>query len=128
MVHARDDITRMLSFAPMAARPLFRIIFVNQGKVYEVYARKIAQPDLIGFIAVEGLVFGERSTVVVDPSEERLSAEFAGVRRFHVPIHAVIRIDEVEKRGQARIVPLEGGANVTPFPVGGPTPGRNPRG
>jgi hypothetical protein len=32
----------------------------------------------------------------VDPSEERLRHEFEGVQRFHVPLHSVIRIDEVE--------------------------------
>lgn len=91
----------------MAQKPLFRITFVNHGKVYEVYARKVVQGALIGFIEVEGLVFGERSSVVVDPSEEKLIVEFAGVTRFSVPVHSVIRVDEVEKRGTARIVPLE---------------------
>jgi len=37
-------------------------------------------------------------------------------------MHAVIRIDEVEKRGQNKIIELEAGSNVTPFPVY--TPGR----
>ena len=96
----------------MPAKPLFRIAFVNHGKVYEVYARKVGQGAMLGFVDVEDLVFGERSTVVVDPSEEKLSAEFSGVRRFHVPVHSVIRIDEVEKRGTARILPFEGGVSV----------------
>lgn len=91
----------------MPALKLFRVSFVNHGKVYEVFARKVSASDLIGFVTVENLVFGERSSVVVDPSEERLRTEFAGVRRFQVPVHSVIRIDEVEKQGQARIVPLE---------------------
>lgn len=98
----------------MPTKPLFRVVFVHHGKVYEVYARKVGQGAMLGFIDVEGLVFGERSSVVVDPSEEKLAAEFAGVKRFHVPVHSVIRIDEVEKRGTARIVPFEGGASVTP--------------
>ena len=100
----------------MPSKPLFRVVFIHHGKVYEVYARKVAQGALLGFIDVEGLVFGERTTVVVDPSEEKLAAEFEGVKRFHVPIHSVIRIDEVEKRGTARILPFEGPAPVTPFP------------
>ena len=99
----------------MPAKPLFRVAFVNHGKVYEVYARKVGQGAMLGFVDVEGLVFGERSSVVIDPSEEKLIAEFSGVKRFHVPLHSVIRIDEVEKHGPARIVPFEGGT-VTPFP------------
>ncbi|ROR32737.1 DUF1820 family protein [Inmirania thermothiophila] len=102
---------------------IYRIQFVNQGKVYEIYARGVGQPDLYGFVQIEGLIFGERSSVVVDPAEERLKAEFAGVARTYVPLHAVIRIDEVEKEGVAKITPLaEGAAKVTPFPMPAPRP------
>ena len=55
----------------------------------------------------EGLLFGEKTTVVVDPSEERLQNEFAGVARTYIPMHAVIRIDEVEKRGVSKIHAVE---------------------
>ena len=69
----------------MAASHIFRIMFVNQGKVYEVYARKVSHGELFGFIEVEELVFGERSSVVLDPSEERIKGEFAGVKRTFLP-------------------------------------------
>jgi hypothetical protein len=91
-------------------------MFVNQGKVYEVYARKVSQGGLFGFIEVEELVFGERSSVVLDPGEERIKSEFAGVKRTYLPLHSILRIDEVRKQGTAKIVALEGG-NVTPFPT-----------
>src|SRR5262249_41879100 len=71
----------MTSTEPMAASHIFKVLFVNQGKVYEVYARKVGHGSLFGFIEVEELVFGERSTVVLDPSEERIKSEFAGVKR-----------------------------------------------
>jgi len=100
----------------MAASHIFRIVFVNQGKVYEVYARKVSSGGLFGFIEVEELVFGERSSVVLDPSEERIKAEFAGVKRSYLPLHSVIRIDEVRKQGVSKISALEGG-NVAQFPV-----------
>ena len=51
----------------MATSHIFKVMFVNQGKVYEVYARKVSHGALFGFIEVEELVFGERSSVVVDP-------------------------------------------------------------
>jgi hypothetical protein len=91
-------------------------MFVHQGKVYEVYARKVSQGDLFGFLEVEGLVFGERSTLVVDPSEERIKAEFEGVKRTYLPLHSVLRVDEVPKQGTAKISAFEGG-NITPFPM-----------
>src|ERR1700730_13627309 len=101
---------------PMAASHIFKIMFVNQGKVYEIYARKVGHGSLFGFIEVEELVFGERSTVVVDPAEERIKNEFAGVKRTYLPLHSVLRIDEVKKQGLAKITAFEG-ANVTQFPV-----------
>jgi hypothetical protein len=100
---------------------IFKVIFMNQGQVFEIYARQVSQGDLFGFIEVEQLLFGERSKLIVDSSEERLKTEFSGVRRVFIPMHSVIRIDEVEKQGPARITPSEGGGGIVrAFPV--PTP------
>ncbi len=106
----------------MAASHIFKVMFVNQGKVYEIYARKVSHGNLFGFIEVEELVFGERSSVVVDPTEERIKAEFSEVKRTYLPMHSVLRIDEVRKQGQAKIVALEG-SNVSQFPIPVYTPG-----
>ena len=107
----------------MSAKHLYKVIFVNQGKVYEIYARSVTQGTLFGFIEVERLVFGERTTVVVDPAEERIKTEFAGVRRTFLPMHSILRIDEVEKQGPARISEV-GKGTVMPFPVSFVKPGR----
>lgn len=97
---------------------LYRISFTSQGQVYEVYAKQVSHGGMMGFVEVEKLVFGEKSTVVVDPSEEKLKTEFANVERFYVPLHAVIRIDEVSKSGPARIHASTGeSSKVTPFPL-----------
>ena len=100
----------------MAASHIFKVMFVNQGKVYEIYARKVSHGSLFGFIEVEELVFGERSTVVVDPSEERIKSEFEGVKRTYLPMHSIVRIDEVRTQGISQISALEG-SNVTQFPM-----------
>lgn len=100
----------------MAASHIFRILFVNQGKVYEIYARKVSHGEMLGFVAVEDLTFGERSTVVVDPAEERIKSEFEGVKRSFLPLHSVLRIDEVKKQGVSKITAFEG-TNVAQFPV-----------
>jgi hypothetical protein len=106
----------------MATSHIFKVVFVNQGKVYEIYAGKVSHGNLFGFIEVEELVFGERSAVVVDPSEERIKAEFEGVKRTYLPLHSVIRIDEVRKQGISKISPYEG-SNVAQFPIPVYTPG-----
>lgn len=81
----------------MAKTPIFRVIFQNQGEVFEIYARQIFQSELWGFIEVEEFVFGERSQLLVDPGEEKLKAAFDGVKRSYIPLNTIIRIDEVER-------------------------------
>ncbi len=100
----------------MAASHIFKIMFVNQGKVYEIYARKVSYGSLFGFVEVEDLIFGTRSSVVLDPGEERIKAEFAGVKRTFLPMQSVLRIDEVVKQGVSKISALEG-SNVALFPL-----------
>ena len=94
---------------------LYRISFVNRGEVYEVYARNVSQGGMFGFVEIENLVFGERSKLLIDSSEERLKTEFADVKRFYVPLHSVLRIDEVEKVGRGRITAGDG--KIASFPV-----------
>lgn len=94
------------------AESIYKVIFLNQNQVYEVYAKHVYQSDMYGFIEIEAFVFGERSQMIVDPAEERLKNEFAAVSRSYIPMHALIRIDEVEKEGVAKISDAQG-TNVT---------------
>ncbi len=106
----------------MSSKPIYRITFVNRDKIYEIYAHSVGASGIPGFVEIAELSFGERSAIVLDPGEEGLKNEFSGVRRSHVPMHHIIRIDEVEKRGTARVSEAEG--NIAPFP-GTALPGRN---
>ena len=102
----------------MSKQHIYRIVFYNQGNVYEIYAHKVEQSSMYAFIEVEDIIFGERSRLLIDPSEEKLKSEFSGVKRTHIPIQAVMRIDEVEQAGQNKIIPdSDSNANITPFPV-----------
>ncbi len=99
----------------MTKKNLYRVIFMSQGQVYEIYAREVGHGAMFGFVEVEQLVFGARSSVVVDPSEEKIKSEFENVKRTYLPMHSIIRIDEVDKQGASKISKLEG--NVTQFPM-----------
>jgi len=112
----------------MAKRRIYRVTFRNDAELYEVYCQKVGQSDLFGFIEIEGFLFGERSSVVVDPSEEKLKIELAGVERSLVPLHAVIRIDAVEKSGNSKVhaVGAKSG-KVTSLPTTIYTPGKPKR-
>jgi hypothetical protein len=115
----------------MSSTPIYRVVFLNQGKVYEIYARHVSQTGaLFGFVEVEEIVFDARRGVVVDPAEERLKIEFAGVKKTYLPMHYVLRIDEVEKQGVSKITAVESG-NVAQFPMSPPpvfTPTPTPSG
>ncbi len=101
----------------MSKKQLYKVIFHNQGKVYEIYARSVHQGAMFGFIEIEKLVFGEKSKVVLDPSEENLKSEFKEVSRSYIPLHSIIRIDEVNKQGAAKVTEVAKGENITPFPI-----------
>ena len=109
----------------MKKRLLYRVTFTSQNKVYEIYARKVTQGELYGFVEVEGVLFGEKSSLVLDPGEEQLKHEFCGVKRSFLPFSSIIRIDEVEKEGTVKLVHLSGG-DAAPSPVPFPFPGKGP--
>lgn len=107
----------------MAAEPIYKVIFMNQNQIFEVYAKQIYQSDLYGFVEVEEYIFGERTQIVVDPAEEKLKSEFAGVTRSYIPMHAIVRIDEVEKEGTVRIRDASGApAKIMTLPLPGLRP------
>jgi hypothetical protein len=106
---------------------MYKVVFQAQGQVVELYARQVAQGGLFGFIEIEELVFGARSELAVDPSEEGLRSEYGSARRLFLPLHAILRIEEVEREGTARVRPArEALGIVTPFPVPVWTPGKGP--
>lgn len=103
----------------ISPQPVFKIVFYNQNQVYELYARAIYQSEMYGFIEAEEFVFGERSQLLVDPSEEKLKQEFTGVKRSYIPMHSIIRIDEVEKEGAVKVTDVKAGEKIAYFPVPG---------
>ena len=111
----------------MAEKRIYRVIFHNRGEVYEVYASSVSQGSLFGFVEVETILFGERSQIVVDPSEDKLKHEFKDVDRFYVPMHSIVRIDQVKKQGLGRITSSsKGEGGVARFPTLYGKPGADP--
>lgn len=108
----------------MGNKRIYKVIFHNQGNVYELYAREVAQSTMYAFVEIADIIFGERSKLVVDPSEEQLKSQFAGVKRTYIPLHAIVRIDEVDKEGKNKILSSsEEKGKVTPFPIPMTPPG-----
>lgn len=98
----------------MKLRKFYKVIFISHDQLYEIYARQVYQADLMGFITIEELCFSQRHGVVVNPVEEKLRRQFADVDRFFVPVHSIVRIEEVEHLGKPKI--REAGDNIMRFP------------
>ena len=105
-------------YNPRMKNTLYKITFHNHTKVYELYARSVAASGLWGFTEVADLVFDVHEGLVVDPTEERLRDEFGGTKVLHLPMQSIVRIEEVERKGQSVIRDAESGERVvTPFPL-----------
>lgn len=98
----------------MQSKKTYKVVFYNHEDVFEIFATHVFPSDMYGFIEVEEILFGERSQLLVDPSEEKLKSEFSGVKRTFIPMNSIIRIDEVEQCGVAKVKPSQ----VAQFPSG----------
>ncbi|MBK8285465.1 MAG: DUF1820 family protein [Ahniella sp.] len=102
----------------MRPKKLYKVTFLSGGKSYELYARTVQSSELWGFTTIADLVFEEpRDSLIIDPAEDRLREEFQHTRALHLPIQAILRIEEVAQRGSAQIRDAVSGEKVTPFPM-----------
>lgn len=100
------------------SKPLYKVTFLNHGRIYELYARRVASSELWGFTEIGDLVFDVRDGVLIDPAEDRLRDEFGDTRVLHLPMQSVVRIEEVARKGPSAIRDAESGEKVvTPFPL-----------
>lgn len=104
----------------MAEKNLYKVVFLNNGKVYELFANSVVSSGLWGFVEVSDLVFETSDGLVVDPTEEKMRQEFEHASVLHLPMQSVLRVEEVAKRGQCLIRDRKSGEKVTPFPVSPP--------
>jgi hypothetical protein len=105
----------------MSKPKLYKVTFLSQGKSIELYARHVASSALWGFTEIGDLVFDPPGDgLVVDPTEERLREEFKDTTMVHLPIQAILRVEEVVKRNAIAIRDAAGGDKIMPFPVAPP--------
>jgi len=98
-----------------ADEAVYRVSFINQDKVVEVFVKHVYQSDIWGFIQLEGFIFGQRSELLVDPGEEKVKQLFNEVKSSLIPTQAILRIDEVERSGVAKLTEVKG--SVAQFPI-----------
>lgn len=99
---------------------MYKLIFYNHGKIYELFAERVDSSHLYGFIEASKLMFSTDSRVVVDPTEERLRDEFRDTESLLLPLQSVVRVEKVNQRGACVIRERKSGDKVTVLPVDGP--------
>lgn len=100
----------------MKQKHLYRINYITNKDVYELYAEAVHTQEMLGFISISGLVFDQQTSVVIDPIEERLKTEFKGVKTLHLPLQNVLKIEEVEQKKSCKIKTLSPENNLTALP------------
>ncbi len=103
-------------------KKLYKVTFINAGRTLELYARHVASSSLWGFTEVGDLDFAQNESVVVDPNEEKLRDEFRNTKMLHLPMHCILRVEEVEKRVPVVIRDIAAGETfasdtIRPFPM-----------
>lgn len=74
--------------------PIYRIVFVQQEEVKEIYTQYISEETLVGFIEADTLLAVDQSSMVINPKE---------VKRCYIPLHNIIRIDEISYQNGCEI-------------------------
>ncbi len=98
-------------------KQLYRIEFIQGNERYELYAQELINSGLFGFIEIADFVWDTHTGIVVDPSHEKLKDEFADVERTYIPMHAILRIDAVTKKGLAKITHFDSKISHFPSPI-----------
>ena len=99
---------------------MYKVVFLNRGQVYELFAERVDSSHMMGFITVSKLLFDTETTVVVDPVEERMREEFRDTEELLLPMQSVVRVEKVKKRGTSVIRDRSSGEKVTQLPLDGP--------
>ena len=76
---------------------IYKVVFKQDDKHCELYAKYICEESLMGFLEVESLIFSSNNPgIIVDVQQEELKQQYKGVKRTYIPIHTVIRVDEIK--------------------------------
>ena len=96
---------------------VFRVVYQVQGQKKILYARYISEESLMGFIEAEALLTAaDKKDLPESLDIENLNAEFESVARTYLPMHAIIRIDELIKENEAMKSTENTSCNVSHFP------------
>lgn len=76
---------------------IYRVIFTHLDQIYTLYSKGVSEETLVGFIEVDGILSIQRERDMVGDTKdiEMLYDKMDGVKRTYIPMHAIVRIDEL---------------------------------
>jgi hypothetical protein len=100
----------------MSTQLVYRVTFTENNTIKKIFSKFISEDNLESFIELDDLIF---DSVLNDTAchQEVLKSEFKGVQRLYLPLHTILRIDEIhlDSKGQLKISD-SAKSNVSPFP------------
>ena len=77
-------------------KKVFKVYFFHLDKVYTLFAKEVnASDELYNMCEISGIIFQRNKNLIV-PSEDEVRQEFSNLKRLLIPLHHLIRIDELE--------------------------------
>ena len=84
-------------------KKVFKVYFFHMDKVYTLFAKEVnASGELYNMCEISGIIFQRNKNLIV-PSEDEVRQEFSNLKRLMIPLHHLIRIDELENIDEEEI-------------------------
>jgi hypothetical protein len=80
---------------------VYRTVFTHLDQVYTVYSQGLSEETLVGFIELDSIIEVKQEVILSTESQEMhqlFIKQLASIKRTYVPMHAVVRIDEMTRK------------------------------
>lgn len=76
-------------------KSIYRVIFTDENKnIITLHSEKM-DTTILGFMEFSKLFFPEPSEIIVTPDDEKIYNLFKDVKKIHIPLSQIIRIEEL---------------------------------
>jgi len=77
-------------------KKVFKVYFFHMDKVYTLFAKEVnASGELYNMCEISDIIFQRNKNLIV-PSEDEVRQEFSNIKKLMIPLHHLVRIDELE--------------------------------
>lgn len=88
-------------------KKLYKITILNDEKnQITLYAHKVEQSNMIGFLEIYEFEFPRASEIILTPGEDAAHELFKNTKRLIIPYGVIIRIEELEEEKHVEIIKI----------------------